>query len=190
MILLCAIFLYVTTAKAQTQTDHVITTNGDSITCRISEIFGLKYKSEGMEKAKRINPDNIKEYYIAKKRIWQRSVFREDNTDPIFMTILEKGKINLYQLLSTVNVYGGVAGGSSMTSNIYFISKGSDNVIEIKTNGIFSTATRKSRKDFLATLLMDDSNVYNKYLAEDKFSFAQIRKLVHLYNTGEELQLK
>jgi hypothetical protein len=34
-------------------------------------------------------------------------------------------------------------------------------------------------------MLKDKPDVYNKYIAEEKFTFKQIGNLVHLYNTGK-----
>ena len=37
-------------------------------------------------------------------------------------------------------------------------------------------------------MIKDNKEVYDKYLADDKFGFAQIRNLIHLYNTGRSFE--
>ena len=155
-----------------------------------------KYKTEGMTSAEKIKPDEILEYYIARKNSLQHSVSVSNNKNmsPVFMTVVEKGKISLYQLVVTTSYYNngmtsynyGMTPSSSTTT--WYIGKGSGDVDELKTSGLFSMASRKSRKDELGQLFADNKEVYDKYIADDKFSFKQIRNLVHLYNTGEPLK--
>lgn len=66
--------------------------------------------------------------------------------------------------------------------------KGDDIVQEIKTSDWFVLGkSKKARKDVLAGMLYDNKEVYNKFVADDSFSFDQIRNLVHLYNTGQSI---
>jgi len=171
--------------------DYVITIKGDTLHCRISiPLMGkLRYKSEGMTSAEKIKPDEILEYYIARKDLLERSVSINNNKNmsPVFMTVVEKGKISLYQLIVTTTFYNNGMTSSSSTTT-WYIGKGSGDVDELKTSGLFSMASRKSRKDELGQLFADNKEVYDKYIADDKFSFTQIRNLVHLYNTGEPLK--
>lgn len=94
------------------------------------------------------------------------------------MTVLEKGKISLYEVI----VYYKYS-----ATTYWYVAKNSDKVSLIKTNGLFSGKGRKERKDDLAEMLKDQPAVYQKYMAEDKFNFKAIRNLVHLYNTGHTL---
>jgi len=171
--------------------DYVITIKGDTLHCRISiPLMGKpRYKSEGMTSAEKIKPDEILEYYIARKDLLEHSVSISNNKNmsPVFMTVVEKGKISLYQLIVTTTFYNNGMTSSSSTTT-WYIGKGSGDVDELKTSGLFSMASRKSRKDELGQLFADNKEVYDKYIADDKFSFKQIRNLVHLYNTGEPLK--
>ena len=88
------------------------------------------------------------------------------------MTVVESGKINLYELITNYN---------NVTVTEWFASKGTDTGILIKDN---SLSGNRKRRDFEA-LIADNKAVYEKYTADDKFRFNNIRNLVHLYNTGE-----
>jgi len=165
---------------AQAQTDYVITAKGDSIRCKISmPLFGdTKYKGVAMSEPKKIDPEEIKQYFIARKNLLERSVLTDSTSKPEFMTVIEKGKINLYQKIIYFD-------DSSITT--WYISKNSDEVVALKTSGLSLSNPRQTRKDILAKMLMDKKPVYDKYKADDKFSFKQIRKMVHWYDTGHPL---
>ena len=167
--------------SAIAQNDYVITVKGDSVSCKVSiPVFGgVKYKSGTMNTSEKIKPDEIKEYYIARKTTLWRSVFIDSASEPVFMTVVEKGKINLFELVTSI--YNGRTTTSTVT---WYVSKGSDYVSDLKTSSLFSNKARKQRKDDFAEMLADNKEVYNKYKSEDKFTFVQIRNLVHLYNTG------
>jgi len=105
--------------------------------------------------------------------------------------VIEKGKISLYEMIYTTYTGTTTTYSGTMTTNTttteWYVSKGSDNVSDIKTSGLFMLKAKQKRKDTFAEMLKDNKNIYDKYLAEDKFSFKQIRNLVHLYNTGKPL---
>ena len=179
LIFITAIIL---TFNANAQSDYVITVKGDSIPCKISIplIGSNKYKSDAMSGPEKIKPDVIKEYYIARKNFRQRAVFRDNSTKPTYMTVIERGKISLYEM-----VYSNYYNGMTTTTVTWYVSKGSDNVSDLKTSALFSFKSRQTRKDDFAEMLKDNKVVYDLYISEDKFSFKQIRNLVHLYNTGQ-----
>lgn len=179
---IAAIFCCVT---AKAQQDYVITTKGDTLHCKVNIPFigGHKYKAAGMADAVKISTDDIKEYYIARKKALFLSVFKNGGTKREFMPVLEKGKINLYEVVN--NNYG--PNGTSTSTTTWYVSKGTDNAIELKTSGLFLSKSRENRKNELADMFKDNKAVYDKYMTDDDFGFKQIRNLVHLYNTGEIL---
>jgi len=172
------------TVNVYAQGDYVITVKGDSIACEINTplIGSTKYKSDAMSRSEKIKPDEIKEYYIARKNTLYRSVFLDDKTKPVFAVVIEKGKISLYEVK-----YTNYSGTTTTTTTVWYVGKGSDHVSDLKTNGLFTNTARQQRKDDFGEMLMDNKDVYDKYKSEDKFSFRQIRNLVHLYNTGQPL---
>jgi hypothetical protein len=184
-LLLCGITLLIAfNARAQ-EPDYVITLKGDTIRCKVSRsIFGaFSYRVTVVDDSKRIKTNEIKEFNMAKKKTLYTLVHRDDKNKPEFMEVVEKGKISLYQ----VTYYSYSQYGSTTTTN-WFVGKGSDTVSILKTNGLFATRSRQQRKDSFSEMLKDKKEIYDKYVAEDKFSFEQIQSLVHQYNTGEPVK--
>jgi hypothetical protein len=173
------------TFNAKAQTDYVITVKGDSIPCKITTplVGRPKYKVDSASDSKKIKPDEIREYYIARKDFRERSVYTDSNSKPIFVTIIEKGRISLYELVTSH-----YNNGFTTTTTEWYAGKGSDYVTDLKTSSLFLFKSKKKRKDIFGEMLSDNKAVYDKYVGEDKFSFKQIRNLVHLYNTGQLLK--
>jgi hypothetical protein len=171
------------TFSANAQSDYVITVKGDSIPCKISTpLFGgIKYQSATMSEPKKINPDEIEEYYITGQNVLHRAIFIDNNRKPVYSTVVEKGRISLFEMVYTTTNFNG-AMATTTTTKTWYITKGTDHAKSLKSTGIFFG--RSKRKDDFAEMLNDNKGVYDKYMAEDKFSFGQIRNLVHLYNTG------
>lgn len=182
-LLLSTLVFTVITVNIKAQ-DYVITVKGDSIPCRISAplIGKMKYKVDSMGESKKIKPDEIREYYIARKNDRERAVYKDSTGRPWFMTVIEKGRISLYQVI-TIYYHNGL----TTSSTEWYVGKGSDYVSDLKTSSLFSLKSKRKRKDIFAEMLKDNKAVYDKYMADDKFSFKQIRNLVHLYNTGQPL---
>lgn len=173
----------VMSARAQ-KGDYVIPTKGDTIWCHISNplIGAMNYKVEGSEPVK-ISPEHISEYYRAGKKWLCRAVYQERKTKPVFMTVAENGPISLYEVVHTS--YNGTSVSSVKN---WFVGKKSNHVSLLKTSGLVLTGkSHKERKDDLAEMLKDKKEVYDAYIAEDKFSFKQIKNLVHWYNTGKKI---
>jgi hypothetical protein len=184
------------TAKAQH--DYVITANGDSLTCEINvRLLGVpKYKVKGAKESKKVRPDEIKEYYVADEDALFKSVLDMSgdgfNQNPrLFMPVLEKGKICLYQMIystpgTSVGVgLGPISVGAGTTTIKYYVSKTDDWVSEVKTKGILSSSSKlKIKNRAFLNMIEDNKEVYNKCLEDNDFSFKAIRNLIHLYNTG------
>ena len=168
--------------------DLVITTKGDSIQCNINPfpaIGAIKYKSAAMVKPEKLDPAKVKEYFTFGSKVDVRAVFIDNSKTPVYMKVVEKGKICLYEKADLCAICSG-ANASEISDDDWYIAKGTDHVTCFKTIGI-SFARQKRKNDF-AQLLKDNQVIYDKYLAEDKFSFVAIRNFVHLYNTGEPLK--
>lgn len=162
--------------------DYLITNKGDTIFRKISLPFlgSPSYKeTDSSRETIKIKPDSVKEYFVARKNLLQRSVHKPDNDKPMFFHVIEKGKIYLYEVVYNNN---------RTSTTLWYVSKGDDIVQEIKTSDWFVLGkSKKARKDVLAGMLYDNKEVYNKFVADDSFSFDQIRNLVHLYNTGQSI---
>jgi hypothetical protein len=170
---------------SQAQNDRVISTNGDTVACEVYQPFfhankaSYRYKTSNGD-SRKITADSVKEFYNADRSIWFRRVIA-DRKKHWFMSVVEDGKINLYEIIVTTTSPGanGVFYNNSNTE--WYVSKGSDTVTILKGK-LFG---REKRKNGFAELLADNKTVYDRYMADDKFGFDEIRNLVHLYNTGE-----
>jgi hypothetical protein len=168
--------------------DLAITQNGDSIRCSINPfpaIGAVKYKSALMVKPEKLDPTKIKEYYTLGFKVHIRAVFINDSKTPVYMKVVENGKICLYEKSDVCAICAG-ATATDVSDDDWYIAKGTDHATCLRTTGIFFD--RQKRKNDFGQMLKDNQSVYNQYLAEDKFSFAAIRNFVHLYNTGEPLK--
>jgi hypothetical protein len=186
----CAVLCLSLNVKAQEQAerpktqgqypDYVIMMNGDSIPCNVNiSIFkGFRYSTTDSTKLTKIKPDKIKEYYVARRHILWGSAVKEDSSR-VFLELLEKGKINLYE-----DYYPTTYGSNKIQ---WFVSKGSDTLQKLKSSGMLFSSPRKERKDNFSEMIKDNEAVYNKYTTENKFTYDQLRNLIHWYNTGQQL---
>jgi hypothetical protein len=174
------------TLFAQKQ-DYLIKTNGDTIHCKISTPFlhaGFgKYKANGMTESKTITTDEIKEFYFGKKDMLYRSVYVDSLREPKYLILIERGTITLYEYIQ--HMYS-TSGGYDITS--WYVCKGNDVARSLKTSEFFMSKSRQSRRDYLGSMLADKKDVYDKYIVDDKFTFKQIKAIIHWYNTGEPIQ--
>lgn len=178
--LCCIAVLFTFKAQAQME-DYVITTKGDTLKCNISSsLFGAaKYQLSGQFE-KKMGAD-IKEYYVRRNNFRNRAVFIGDDKRASFLEVVENGNISLYRIVYRHNY---------STTTQWYVGKGSDHVSILKSSSLLLGKSRKDRKDDFADMLKDKPEVYDKYMAEKKFSFNAIQNLVHLYNTGESLKDK
>jgi len=180
VVICIAAILFTLGVKAQSQ-DYVITTQGDSIPCIIKipliTCGDGNYKTSTNGPSVKIKPEEIKEYYISKKKTLYRAVIKEGKTKPEFLLVLETGKISLYEEVTDVYVNNTV---TQVTK--WYVAKGSDIARPLKTDDVFMSKSKKQRKGEFTTLISDNHLVYAQYAAENKFSFKQIRNLVQQYN--------
>jgi len=175
------------------QDDYVITAKGDSLPCKVSNpsLFSfsdyLSYKTQEMNKPLKIKADEIDSYYIKRQRAVFQSVFLPGSNKPTFLKVIEKGKINIFEKIVTTYTNGGNSQLAPTTSSatLWYISKGSNHVNELKTNQLFFPGKSKNeRKDDFIDMLKDNQDAYAYYLKEKDFSFERLKTIVHFYNTG------
>jgi hypothetical protein len=169
--------------------DYVVTLKGDTIPCQLSvtPTGNIKYKTDNATDLVKMNQCCIVDYYIARKKTLKRFVFinsDENEWRPELVNVIENGKISLYESVDVSPTYN----GEPSLSTVWSVGKGTDSARTVITSSMFGSATKQSRKDELSKMLMDNKDVYNKYIADDRFSFKQIRNIIHLYNTGEPLK--
>lgn len=164
--------------------DRVITVKNDTIPCKIilKRLFGTyKYTTTDSSNAIKIDKDNVTEFYSADKKIWFRKIYASKGTfiaHDLMMKVLERGKISLYETWVRVN---------GVTNTLWYATKNSDTGIYIKTDAMaIISGTRKGKKIFI-TYLADNKPIQEKYIADDNPEIDEIRRLVHWYNTGEQI---
>ncbi len=171
--------LLTTVAEAQKSkkrnSDYVITPKGDTLACVITiPMFGKNTYTTMFDTTQVLKPDEIMEYYIRSKNEHYRSVFRPGETKPVFLKILETGKINLYE--------DQIANTSMDSYKVaWYITKDLNKLIELRGNKL---SPGKAQKNDLEKMLMDNNDVYDAYLHDTKFTFDETRSYIHLYNTG------
>ena len=167
--------------------DYVIKINNDTLK---GQFIGKKFKAIGWDKAKRLYLNEYRETYNASDNAVSRAVVISRNNEPVFLPVIEKGKINLYRKIVynmayiTPGANGMWTGGGASAE--FYVSKGTDSVsrLDYSQFGTIHLESKKTRMNVLSEMLKDNKEVYNKFIAEDKFNPDQIRNLIHLYNTG------
>lgn len=183
-LLLPLLFATAFTVHAQ-QKDYVVTTGGDTVKCEITKPFlGSPRYNTGAESTK-IRIDEIAAYYQSKEHLKVRAVHTDGHKRSSFMSVIEDGPITLYEEIITN--YNAGTGVSTSTKNWFWSTKGSPQANSLKTSSLFlGDKSREERMNDLGELLKDKKEIYDAYIAQKKFSFKQIQKLVHWYNTGEK----
>jgi hypothetical protein len=184
-IFLCSI-VHLSKIYAQRQ-DYVITSRGDTLK---GHFIGKKFKAYSWDNAKRLDPSDYRETYQVQDNILIRSVFLPGAEEPVFISVLENGKIDLYQvtysnsyMVSGPNGMWAAGGGSGMR---LYAAKRIDSVKELDYtgSGTLQLKSKMKRMTVLSEMLKDNKDVYDKFIAEDRFNVDHIRNLIHLYNTG------
>ena len=201
LFLICNILLLTSFQSQGQNKDYVITTAGEKIPCNISlsALFGAKeYKGPQVRGIQPINTEFVKEYYVAKQRTLYRKVLLKPGKESSaeFLAVKESGKINLYEQVTTISVPyvinpgpNGILQTGSSSTVTWYISKGSDTLTTIKDSDFsFFLKTKKSRKNAFGEMIRDNREVYEQYITDDKFSFKEIRDLIHRYNTGRSFE--
>jgi hypothetical protein len=185
--------------KAQNQ-DYVIITRGDKLPCKITfPVFSIegKYKTADMSEPEKLDPYQINEYYVAEQKKTYRAVFEPESKALKFMLVLESGKINLYECTIkgyTPNGYASTGTSGGYTSIGYtrtgifrFIEKKPDIFMEFKPRPFYYDKEESNWRDEFVELIKDNKDVHDKYVADKKFTFKEVIKITHLYNTSEPI---
>jgi len=195
LLFLCTI-LHLSNAYAQQ--DYVINRNHDTVFCKIKENFFsgiLKYKVSGERKDKDF--DDVIGYFLAADTatfVYKKIPGRMSFT---YVKWLERGKINLYELILTSgyrNITNGFPvgsfgnSGSGQESNKYlYISKGTDSLIQIKTDAISfnNIGSHKERIKAFLDRVSDCDYVATELKYSDlnkNYDFDLIQSFIKMYN--------
>jgi hypothetical protein len=178
------IFLFIGTASGQT--DYVINNDNVKIMGEVKSLnFNkVKFIPDGEKKVQKFNARQIKEAYKSgKPKV--RSIEMAIGERPLFLDVLEDGKIKLYEYFRSSPGYagggvGGFGGSAGSNSKKWYAQKGEEKIIELKTNGIWGS--RKARRDSFFNMIKDIDKVKERYEKVDKFNFDLVRSLIEEYN--------
>jgi hypothetical protein len=176
--------LFTSKGYTQPRQSYVITNQNDTVTCNIKKplLFddfgnGYKYRLTKKDSYKSLSPDSIKAYYLAEDSVTYIAEPLPGNKKLRFVTLLEHGKINLYQDKAQSS------GRNSL--NTWYASKSGAHLFEIKTEGVTiggSGNSRDERKKALSDLLSEDPPVAQNFAQKNDFSFKAIRDAIVQYN--------
>jgi len=94
------------------------------------------------------------------------------------MKVLENGEINVYECKYVVTGFG----NGTSTVMFHYLAKGKDIFREFKPRPFYYDKEESNWKDSFIDLIADKKDVYDKYVADKKYSFKQVVKIAHLYN--------
>jgi len=166
----------------------VVNTNGDTLKCEMKFPFigANKYKTTQMEDFKKFDVKDISYYRTDDLKRVYRAARLPRGKKPVFLEVVEDGKICLYTY--TVTHYGYMGATSSTTT--WYVSKDNGELQELKTNALFGVKSKKDRQNVFSEMLADRPDALKQYQDEDNFSFKTLRNTVHFYNTGKPLEEK
>jgi hypothetical protein len=176
--------------SAQKRQEYVVLKTGDTVYCKIKGgLFGGKSYINKDGASVKITTDEVKEYYFRKDKTPFESKILP-NGKPDFLAALERGSINLYEMVIS-NTYGGPMGVVTTSSTRFFYAQKAktDSLCLIKSTALINKNTPKERRAIFDQLISDDKAVHESFKAKDSFSFDEIRKTVKAYNELHPISL-
>ncbi len=154
---ICVLFL-LTKALAQDDSskfkdhDYVVNLNNDTISCKIkfrtfTTAFQsarkaangrVKYQVAGVRGSKNVDADSIKAYYLSRDSSFYLSEYLPGTDYRIFIKLLQRGKINLYEFSTSVGastmrqVNGSFTTTGNGTESYWYANKDNDSLKLIK----------------------------------------------------------
>ena len=182
--IICGLLLVTVSALKGQKIDYVITNDGDTLK---GQFTGKKFKADNRVKAQSVDVMDYKETYNAKDNVMRRAVITPGAHQPAFLEVVENGKIDLYKKIAygisaTFVIHGGVTYGATQEVN-YYAAKENDSLKELEYREP-SFIAKKKRMSVLSEMFKDKTDIYNQFIADDKFGLGQIRSFIHFYNTG------
>lgn len=176
------------------ENEYVITKAGDTIPCTIEKpLFGaLRYTPFGEEKAIKITPETISEYYYKESDNPCVAKLLPEAKEAKFIPRLEHGAINLYEDIKSspgmISPQGNMSGGSTY---IYWYAEKSGKLYLIKRNiNLFSKISKKEQNATFDQLIADDPDIFKEFKEKKDYSWEEIQLTISTYNSWSELRKK
>jgi len=184
-LIILSIFTFIHHSFAQ-QPGYVITQTNDTIKCIVKNgLFGsTKYQLQNGD-FKKITKKSIKEYQLTSDSSVYIIQYPDEEDVPEFLQWVERGKINLYQQISSSGTYNASTNMTTNSStNTWYISKNDSALILLKTNGwfTFGGGSHKERETTYLEMISDDPKVLADLKQANSFGFKTIRKYIKQYN--------
>lgn len=179
-------FLFFAFLRVYAQADYIINLNNDTLkgTINFAVFSGASFKGPNDSRPKKIKTTEVKEYYISKLQKNYCARVLPFGTKPIFLERVERGKIELFELVTIV--YSGYVTSTSIS---WYASKDNSPLIILKHNS-WLTFSKEKRKDELFNMVSDNAEVAERFKQEDSFTFKKVRELVAIYNLDAKQNLK
>jgi hypothetical protein len=173
-------------ARCFAQNDYFVTTRNDTVYCQIKDGHYRSFVSKGLMQYKnstgktyQVRLDTVQAFFVAGDTAIYVLKYLPVSNSRVYLRWLEKGKINLYEELAYANNY-------SEENKYWFISKGTESLVQIKTNGTYGNiGSRKDRVKAFLNAVSDCPNVTTelKYTDLDKnYDFDVVRGFIKMYN--------
>jgi len=184
-LIILSIFTLINHSFAQ-QPGYVITQTNDTIKCTVKNglLGGTKYQLPNGD-FKKITKKDIKEYQLTKDSSVYIVQYPHEEDVPEFLQWIERGKINLYQQISSSSTYNASTNMTTGSStNTWYISKNDSALILLKTNGwfTFGGSSHKERETTFIEMISDDPVTLADLKKANSFDFKTIRKYIKQYN--------
>lgn len=175
------------------QSEYVVLNTGDTIYCNFQKGKKgmLMFNPIAGGTMKPIIADSISAYFQRKDKCVFIAKKLPGENKKKFLAVLEQGKIDLYQFSQSYKTGGfsisGMPGsnygaGSVSSFDLYAKKTNTDSLHAIKTNTILNKTSAKQRREAFNSLIGDDKELLEFFLAKDEFSVDVIRNTIMLYN--------
>jgi hypothetical protein len=158
--------------------DYVVTTKGDTLAAKIRyDIWGhVVYLLPGRKDAISVDDGNIKEYHwLGNKYPTFVAVSLPNNGKPVFVALLERGKINLYEFVSH---------GSKVSTHYWYAGKDDLPAVEVNNERRLFGTDKRLIQNF-SNLINDNHQISESFKGQHKYSLKTIQDLVRRYNMAD-----
>ncbi|NHA05634.1 hypothetical protein G7092_17615 [Mucilaginibacter sp. HC2] len=158
--------------------DYIITKQGDTIAVKLKYnwLGNILYELPGSTNFGSVTEDKLKDYHWSKMNPQTFiAAILPGQDKPTFVALLERGEINLYELIS--HRY-------RATTKYWYANKKNMPLVEIN-NERRLFGTDKQLVQHFTDLINDKQQVYLAFKQQNKYNFKVIRKLIQQYNASK-----
>lgn len=162
-------------AAAFSQDDYAVINQHDTLRGKLRYIYKAPPKLVTHDTAVFCHPALVKAYYDSKRKALFRSLVLPEAGEPVFLQVLESGKISLYEW---EYVYDN--SGTTTTSITWYADKAGMSLQEVKRTGLGGNGI--NRRQAMEALLADNGPLAQQFQQKELYSFGYLRELIRQYN--------